>query len=463
MTKNTLEKEHELLELARDHDVSSKLAYIKYNWEVAASRMAMISEERDLGRYDDDGVEAMAVFCRLERVLTTMFALNGRPQATLLRGYREQLKLMIGDNRLNREIAEMMNARTQELTIQAPTIWKRLAAIFHQKKGYTLEDKAIVRELYQKNYLPNMDGEDALKAMEALVNNQEPSDEQQKAQDELMEALVSFGEEIGKVASGSRQLMATGLAMVQAALRVMLVSADLRQKGNAEADALFETARQELLTSDAWKKYWRDHIGHLSQKGSIKTELRHDREEVEQELLDVHRYLYTKMEESAEAFGRALKEADLSDEEMLRLLWLTAKKEAILKETSPVSAERARMEKGVGEAARKLREQAADQYYDHYDDIWDDIVLSEIIASQLMDYSGGIHNDGFNMQVFCHIVGWMQRTYKFYGSNSSVSLGKTLNGGKQSDTFKKYIGALNTILNQQTINELEAIINKERE
>jgi thiaminase len=43
-----------------------------------------------------------------------------------------------------------------------------------------------------------------------------------------------------------------------------------------------------------------------------------------------------------------------------------------------------------------------------------------------------------------------------------VTLGKTLNGGKQSDTYKKYISTKDTDLNPQAISELTAIMAKER-
>jgi hypothetical protein len=43
-----------------------------------------------------------------------------------------------------------------------------------------------------------------------------------------------------------------------------------------------------------------------------------------------------------------------------------------------------------------------------------------------------------------------------------VTLGKTLNGGKQSDTYKKYISTKGTDLNPQAISELTAIMAKER-
>ena len=462
MDQKQIEKEHDLLEVACDQQTTDMLAYINYNWEVAASRMALITEDRQLGRYDDDGMEAMAVFSRLERVLTAMFAIVNRPQATLLGAYREQLQQMAADRRLDRGITEMMSAKAKDYAIQAPTIWKRLIDLYPQSVKHQHEDKAIVHELYQKNYLPNMELEDALKTMQAMVSNTDPTEEQTKIEKAEMENLAFFGEQIGKVAAESQRLMALGMATVQMAVRLILPCVDLHQKSDAEVDQLFQDAKQELLKSDTWKTYWRSHIGHLSQKGSIKTELHDDAEEVEQELLDVHRYLYTKMEESAEAFGRALKEAALSDEAMLRLLWLTAKKEAIQKESGSHTPERALMEKGVGEAARKLYELAADKYYHDYGEIWDDIMLNDIIASQLMNYNGGVHNAGFNMQVFCNIVGWLQREYHFYGSNSSVVLGKTLNNGKISDTFKKYIGARETILNQQTISELTSMIEKKR-
>ena len=455
-------KDRNRLEVALDHETSQLIAYMAYNWEVAASRMEQIVTEREQGRYDDDGTEAMAVFSRLQHVLSTLFAVNGRPQAVLLRSYRELLEQMAADDRMNRGIADMMTGNTQELSIQAPTIWKRLSDMLPKARESGQDGSAEVRELYQKNYLPNMDANNAWQTMQALVNEDKPDEQQQKDRDELFDALVYLGENLGKIVSSSKQLMGMGMACVQMAVKLALDATDLRKKEDADVDAFFQAAKEELLASEAWQEYWHSHIGHLSQKGSLKTELHKDAVEVKQDLLDVNRYLYTKMEESAEAFGHAIKEAGLSDNDMLRLLWLAAKKEAIEKEQGPVNPERGKMEKGVCEAAQKLKELAADKYYDHYDEIWDDIVLSDIIASLLKDFGTSVHNAGFNMQVFCHIVGWLQENYKFYGQNTSVTLGKSLNDGKQSDTFKKYIGSPAEDFNQQTINELAAIVAKER-
>ena len=455
-------KDRNRLVVALDHETNGLITYMAYNWDVAASRMEQITKEREQGLYDDEGTEAMAVFNRLQHVLSTMFAINGRPQAVLLKSFCEQLEQMVADQRMNCEIAAMLSARTSELSIQPLNVWRRLSDMMPKAKEAGQDGNAEVRKLYQKNYLPNMDSDDAWQTMQALVKEEEPDEQQKKERDELFDALVYLGENLGKGAASSKQLMATGMASIQVAVRLVLDANDLRKKNDAEVDAIFQAAKEELLKSEAWKEYWHSHVGHLAQKGSLKTELRKDAEEVKQDLLDINRYLYTKMEESPEAFGHALKEADLSDEDMLRLLWLAAKKEAIKKESGPVDPERGKMEKGVCEAAAKLRELAADKYYDHYDEIWDDIVLNDIIASQLMDFGNSIHNAGFNMQVFCHIVGWLQENYKFYGQNTSVTLGKTLNNGKQSDTFKKYIGSPTEDFNQQTINELTAIMAKER-
>lgn len=450
------------LVVALDHETNGLITYMAYNWDVAASRMEQITKEREQGLYDDEGTEAMAVFNRLQHVLSTMFAINGRPQAVLLKSFCEQLEQMVADQRMNCEIAAMLSARTSELSIQPLNVWRRLSDMMPKAKEAGQDGNAEVRKLYQKNYLPNMDSDDAWQTMQALVKEEEPDEQQQKERNELFDALVYLGENLGKVAASSKQLMATGMASIQVAVRLVLDANDLRKKNDAEVDAIFQAAKEELLKSEAWKEYWHSHVGHLAQKGSLKTELRKDAEEVKQDLLDINRYLYTKMEESPEAFGRALKEGDLSDDDMLRLLWLTAKTDAIEKEQGPVEPERGLMEKGVCEAAAKLRELAADKYYDHYDEIWDDIVLNDIIASQLMDFGTSVHNAGFNMQVFCHIVGWLQEKYKFYGQNTSVTLGKSLNNGKQSDTFKKYIGSPAEDFNQQTINELTAIMAKER-
>jgi hypothetical protein len=72
-------KDRNRLELALDHETRQLISFIAYNWDMAASRMEQITKEREQGLYDDDGTEDIAVFARLERVLSALFAVNGRP------------------------------------------------------------------------------------------------------------------------------------------------------------------------------------------------------------------------------------------------------------------------------------------------------------------------------------------------------------------------------------------------
>lgn len=220
-------KDRNRLELALDHETRQLISFIAYNWDAAASRMEQIANEREQGLYDDDGTEAIAVFARLERVLSALFAVNGRPQAVLLKDFRELLDQMANDKRMDCEIAYMLTSEASELSIQVPTIWKRLGEMLTSAREPDDESKTVVRELYQKNYIPNMDGDDALKAMQSLVNEQEPDEQKKKELAQAIDGLVFFGENIGKLASVSKLQMAMGMACVQLAVRLAQDANDL--------------------------------------------------------------------------------------------------------------------------------------------------------------------------------------------------------------------------------------------
>ena len=220
-------KDRNRLELALDHETRQLISFIAYNWDAAASRMEQIANEREQGLYDDDGTEAIAVFARLERVLSALFAVNGRPQAVLLKDFRELLDQMANDKRMDCEIAYMLTSEASELSIQVPTIWKRLGEMLTSAREPDDESKTVVRELYQKNYIPNMEGDDALKAMQSLVNEQEPDEQKKKELAQAIDGLVFFGENIGKLASVSKLQMAMGMACVQLAVRLAQDANDL--------------------------------------------------------------------------------------------------------------------------------------------------------------------------------------------------------------------------------------------
>ena len=107
-------KEQTILELTRDMRTVELLELTAYNWNVAVGRMEQINKERAKGLYDDDGVEAMGAFNRLERVGTMLFALNERPQALLLQGLRGLLAEMSADHRMDAELTAMLSLKASD-------------------------------------------------------------------------------------------------------------------------------------------------------------------------------------------------------------------------------------------------------------------------------------------------------------------------------------------------------------
>ena len=79
MIKND-DKEQRNIKLAADHEVRQLLDMAMHNWKVAQSRMLQIVQEREKGIYDDNGVEVMAVYARMERVYACITDLLRHPQ-----------------------------------------------------------------------------------------------------------------------------------------------------------------------------------------------------------------------------------------------------------------------------------------------------------------------------------------------------------------------------------------------
>lgn len=463
MNQKEQKKWEEMISLTTDHETVNMLQQLEYNWEVASSRMEQIAKEREQGLFDDSGVEVMAVFNRLERVGTLIFALKDRPQAVLLRGFRELLAKMNADRRMDAEVAAMISpAIVKDMRIDAPTIWKRIQEIYENLAESVESDSSMVRSIFKDRYLPNMDYEESLGWMMQFVKPVPEDEEKLEAQKEAIESLVFLGENIGKVAANTKQQMALGIIMIQQAVSIIGKAIDMRQMDNEIVDAIFEEAKHELMKSDDWRKYWRDHVGHLSLMGNeqLSERLKADAEEVEQQLLDLHGYLYNKWDESEDAFGQALKESDMSDEEMLRLLFLLAKKEMLEKEGKLPDNRLPIMRKNVCELAEKVGTLCSDKYIDHYEKIWEDIVQNPIIGAQLAQFRNSGHNQGFNMQCFCHIIGWLMRAKQFFDTDSPTELGNKLGDKYNKETLKDYIKKTKIMLTAQSISELEAILER---
>ena len=461
MTTTDQEKTKDILALATDQEMVQMCEQIAYNWEVACQRMEQLSAERDERLYDDDGTDALGVFNRLERVGSLMFSVANRPQSKLLSAFHSQIQKMTDDHRMDREIVAMLAQRAQEFSVEVPTLWKRLKDLYQAGRSKRDEDNAYVRSLYQKNYIPNMEQEEAFKTMKMLVEPSADDEEQLLAQTELVERLACLGEDIGKVSSGLKTEMALGLMIIQMAVKLLVDSTDLSQMEDSRVDALFEEAKEELLGSDAWREYWRSHLAHLSllaAGGSLQDQLQQDADEVEQRLLALPGYIYNRWDESADAFGRALKESAMSDDQMLHLLFYLVKKQALESEGDLPESRLEGMRKSVKELAEKLGTLCSEKYVKHYEDIWDDIVQNAIIGSQLASFRNGKHNKGFNMQCFCHIVGWLMREKHFFDTNSPAELGKKLGDTYSHETFRDYIKKTNIVLTAQSVSELQSIL-----
>ena len=460
IVKMTDKKEQTILDLARDKHTHQLLAQVRHNWDVAANRMVQIAKERKEGFYDDNGVEVMSVFCRMERVGSMLLALRNRPQALLLRGFRELLGQMRDDHRMDLELTTLLSPKATEQKIDAPTVWERIRQTYLGLAKGQDGNEAIVRKLFQTHYLPHMDDEQHLSWMKALIEPAQADEPHKDEQQELMESMAYLGANIGKVATNAKTQMALGLLLLHELASLLADACDIRQMADEVVDDIFETAKKELLESDAWKEYWRSHLAHLAlMTGSttLAEELRKDAEEVELQLLAIPGYLYNRWDESAEAFGRALKESDLSDEEMLHLLFCLAKKQALEGEGEAPDYRLQQMRSSVMEQAAKIFELSDERFDKIYERLWNEIVQNPIVGAQLADYRNGKHNRGFNMQCFCHIVGWLNREKHLYGASSPADLGKRLGDRNTWETYKDYIKRTKTVLSAQSISEIESI------
>ena len=457
-------KEETILALASDERVSELLQLLSYNWDVAAQRMETIARERREQLYDDCGVEAMAVFCRMERIGALMVALNSRPQAFLLGGFRQLLHQMHDDHRMDCELAAMLTQKSSAKTIDGPTFWERLKELYLMKGRTSLPHDAIVRKLFQTRFLPNLDDEENLRWMQTLVQPAQGGEQElQDAQQELMERMVFLGQNLGQVASDSRAEMAVGLTVVHELTELLADMCDLSKMDDETVSNIFETAKAELMESSDWQEYWADHLKHLELQGELADQLAKDREEVETWLADVHHYLYNKWNESPEAFGRALKSQQLGDEDVLKLLFYLAKKDAIALETESPDQRMEHMQENALQAAMKLRELAADKYYDQYEALCRQILENKLIAPVLADYNSSKYNQGFNMQRLCKIIGYLHREYHLFGSYTPEDMGKLMGDRyvkNSRDSISNYIKKKSSDLTAQIFSELDAIMKK---
>lgn len=458
----TEKKEETILTLVRDAEAQQLLEGICYNWELASSCMERISNERQQGLYDDEGVEVLPVLCRMERVYTQLLSLAACPQAVLLRSFADRLRPLTEDQRMDVEATALLAAGGERMQIVPPTLWERLFSLSQsEKEPSELETvKDAVSDLYVDNILPHMDSEERKKTLRVLGSDKEMA-EQAEQVEEMKTRLTELGKTLRTVARCSRQTMGVGLMIGHAWVAHIYDIVDIRQHDGADVSELFEEAKREVLQSERWRNYWANHKKHLSQLGKLPELLDKDAEETEQWLIGMHNYLYNKWNESPEAFGEALKTQMLTDEQLLMLLFHLAKKDAYAIETELPDERREKMEQGVYETLLKLNELVDDDYYMRYGMICQRIVKSEELAKQLLDFNSSKYNKGFSMLCLCKIIGYLNREYHLYGSHTPEDLGKVLGDCYVKNSFEtiaNYIMKKDSSLNGQCFKDLDEVM-----
>lgn len=72
------DKEKKIIALAGDQEMMRLLDQATRNWEIAKTRVEQIAQEREEGINDDNGVEIIPVYVRMDRVYACMFSLLRR-------------------------------------------------------------------------------------------------------------------------------------------------------------------------------------------------------------------------------------------------------------------------------------------------------------------------------------------------------------------------------------------------
>ena len=447
------DKEKKIIALAGDQEMMRLLNQAIRNWEIAKNRVEQIAQEREEGINDDNGVEMMPVYVRMDRVYTCMISLVRRPQAFLLSSVVSRLSPFINENSMDAELARLMSENDES----EPDFWTLLSENQTEGIDFSSQIKKLIAEMMMKYVTPHLDSEGIHEVIDATRNVDSLTE---SANEEGLKdyGLFTLSRKLKKTANDNSLLMAMGLLLRHTYVNFICQQLDIQNHEDAVVANLFEQAKKQLLESDAWHEYWTDHKRLLELKGSLDNQWKQDAEETEQWLLNLHGYIYNKWNESPEAFGQALKREKLDDETMLLLLYYLAKKDAIALETEEPKVRREKMQARAFETAMKLQELAAAKYFNDYEAIWQRIIMSENVSLQLMDFNSSKYNQDFNMMCLCKIVGYLHREYHFYGSKTPEDMGKLLGdkyAKKSYDTFSSYIKKKETMLNGLCFNEID--------
>jgi hypothetical protein len=343
------DKEKKIIELAGDQEMMRLLNLATRNWEIAKNRVEQITQEREEGINDDNGVEMIPVFVRMERVYACMYNLLRRPQAYLLPSVINRLSPFINEKSMDAELVPLMSEKDESES----DFWATLPESQTEGIDVSPQIKELLPGLLTKYLTPHMDYESISEVLNVLDNNLNSLVKAANEEGPKGGGLFALSRILSKTAYDNRVLMAMGLLIRHMVVELICKKLDIQNYEDAVVANLFEQAKKQLMESDAWHEYWTNHKRLLEFKGPLDKQWKQDAEETEQWLLNLHGYIYNKWNESPETFGQALKQQRLDDKDVLQLLFYLAKKDAITKEIEILDEQREKIENDALEAAAK--------------------------------------------------------------------------------------------------------------
>ena len=259
------DKEKKIIALAGDQEMMRLLDQATRNWEIAKTRVEQIAQEREEGINDDNGVEIIPVYVRMDRVYACMFSLLRRPQAFLLSSVVNCLRPFLNENSMDAELARLMSENDQS---EPDDFWTMLSESQTEGIDFSAQIKKMFTEMMMKYVAPHLESEGIEEVMDVTRN----VDSQVKSANE--EGLKDYGlftlsRKLKKTASDNCGQMAIGLLLRHALVNMICQHLNMQNYEDAAVANLFEQAKKQLMESDAWHEYWTNHKRLLESKGSL--------------------------------------------------------------------------------------------------------------------------------------------------------------------------------------------------
>ena len=136
-----------------------------HNWKVAQSRMAQIVQEREKGIYDDNGVEIMAVYARMERVYACITDLLRHPQAFLLPSVINGLRPFLNDESMDAESTRLLTLSAHHAEVKTVGFWKTLKEYQTSNPHLDSNSEQMLTTLVTKYVMPYLAKEDLMEVL----------------------------------------------------------------------------------------------------------------------------------------------------------------------------------------------------------------------------------------------------------------------------------------------------------